>query len=482
MSGRRAVLGVAGVLVALALALAPTAPAATPALPATPSLPPSTSPIAPDSPGCVVAPAAAVGSLTEVGATPLDTRVTDLTLHSPAMASDQHVNVLLPRGYDASGATRYPVIYLLHGALGSYHDWIANGVEGLLGDFPAIVVMPDDGVDGSYSDWYGTVVGSSDHPPAWESYHVRELIPFIDAHYPTQADRAGRFIAGLSSGGGGAAKYAAANPGMFGALGSFSGAVDTDLQYPQYPVISEALWGITAIPGEGPDGHCTWGDPFTQHVVWLDHDPTYLAQNLAGMPIFLASGDGNAGPYDSGPTFDPTEYEVHAMVLQLISALDAAGIPHTDELYGAGTHTWPYWKRDFQHFLAWLAPYLAHPMPAPSAFSVRSARGPFSAWGWHFTPHRDVREFTYLTDVSRGGLGVTGSGGLGVVSAPVYSPGVAYAVTAGGGPRRVIADGTGRLSFTLDFGPSHEVQQYRFGAGATARWVHLQVRIARAGR
>jgi S-formylglutathione hydrolase FrmB len=432
----------------------------------------------PDSPGCVVAPAPHLG-LREVTSKRVDARMSDLTLRSVAMADDQHVNVLLPTGYDPTGRTRYPVLYLLHGAFGSYQDWATHGVEQLIGGLPMIVVMPDDGMDGSYSDWYGTVAGSTDHPPAWESYHVQELIGFVDRHYPTRPERAGRFVAGLSSGGAGAAKYAAAHPGLFGAVGSFSGAVNTDIDYPQYPLISEGLWGITSLPGQGPDGHCTWGDPVTEHLTWLDNDPTYLAQAFAGTPLFLAAGDGNPGALDpSGPGFDPTEYEVHAMTLQLIKALDSAGIAHTDELYGAGTHTWPYWQREFRHFLRWLTPLLDHPAPPPAAFSMRSARSRFTGWGWTFTPHRDVREFSYLTDVSAGGLGVTGSGGLDVITAALYQPGQAYDLTVAGGPRRLIAGADQRLRFTLDLGPSHQTQQHQFGSNATRTWTHLQVRIA----
>ncbi len=44
--------------------------------------------------------------------------MTDLTLDVPALNRSVHANVLLPRGYDASGATRYPVLYLLHGGAG----------------------------------------------------------------------------------------------------------------------------------------------------------------------------------------------------------------------------------------------------------------------------------------------------------------------------------------------------------------------------
>ncbi|HMC53179.1 MAG TPA: hypothetical protein VKI64_10500, partial [Acidimicrobiales bacterium] len=129
---------------------------------------------------------------------------------------------------------------------------------------------------------------------------------------------------------------------------------------------------------------------------------------------------------------------------------------------------------------AWLSPMIAHPSAPPAAFSARSARpAGFTAWGWTFTPHRDVREFVYLTAVSSGGLGVTGSGSLSVVTAPLYRPRTLYWITAAGPPQPVTADDQGRLAFLLDLGPSHESQQSDFSATATQGWTHLQVSIRR---
>jgi S-formylglutathione hydrolase FrmB len=480
MSGRR-VLGaaLAGVLLACGTAQAVT--------------------VAPNSPGCVPRPSPPVpGQLTIVAEKPLDARVTDILLHSPAMQQDVHADVMLPAGYDPSGATRYPVLYLLHGALGGYMNWYQDGdVEKLIAGEPLIVVMPDDGYDGSYSDWYGLLAGASGPVPAWETFHTRELVSFIDSHYPTIATRAGRFIAGLSSGGGGSMKYAAANPGRFGAAGEFSGAVDTDLQWPSYPTLSEALWLATDAPGDGPDGRCTWGDPYTQREIWESGDPTYLAANLKGTPLFLASGNGLPGPLD--PTLQPgtgnpgqtlsntagvvadglTEGEIWDMNKAFVRALDRAGVAHTDYFYGDGTHSWPYWQRDLEHFLAWLEPYIAHPAPAPREFDYRSGRPSFEAWGWSFTVTRAVREFVYLSDVGRGGLVALGSGTLRVTTAPLYAPGRAYAVIADGTRQLVSADAAGRLTFTVDLGPSHTVQQYRFGRDATLGWRRLLVTISR---
>ena len=409
-------------------------------------------------------------------------RLLDLTLQSTATHGPQHVNVLLPVGYDASGTTRYPVLYLLHGSLQSYRSWVTDGdVQNIVGSLPLIVVMPDDSGGGSYSDWYGVTspLGTTT-VPSWESYHLRELVPWIDAHYPTVAAPGGRVVAGLSSGGGGAMKYAAAHPGLFGYAGSFSGAVNITL--PNYYPIGE----VSSLLGVPQDGHCTWGNPYSQEVIWQDNDPVYLAENLGGTALWAAYGNGSPGELD-GPlaTPDPIERVVMAMNLRLDWALAAAGVPATIEFYGNGTHTWPYWQRDLRRFLAWLTPQLA-PRPAP-AFEVRSARPTFTAWDWSFVPHRFVREFTYLAGVSPVGLDVTGSGTLDVVTAAAYAPGARFTVRSGpfaGFPTTtttvVTADAGGRLRFTVDLGPTHLKHQTDFGPGATFGWAHAHVAITAA--
>jgi S-formylglutathione hydrolase FrmB len=429
-------------------------------------------------PRCVARSAPIQLGATEASRVNVDTRLQDITLHSQAMQGDVHVDVLTPTGYDPSSGTRYPVLYLLHGALGTYKDWPANGAEGMVGDMPVIVVMPDDGRDGSYSDWYGSEVVELGQPPAWESFHIGELVPWIDAHYPTIAAPGGRSVAGLSSGGEGAMKYAAAHPGVFGAAGEFSGAIYTDL--PAYFSTVSFIWDLTNLPGYGPPGHCTWGNRAAQEVVWQDNDPTYLASNLAGTRVFLASGNGQPGPLD--PPFtaaDDLETKVWSMNQAFDGALTAAGIEHTNDFYGPGTHIYPYFIRELPRFLSWLAPMLGKPVSVPPAFAMRSAQPSFSAWDWTFTTHRDVKEFAYLTGVTSGGLTVTGSGTLDVITAAVYNPGATYVYVLGAGvnTRQISAGPDGRLRFPVELGPSHAQQQTQFGADATAGWSTVTVSI-----
>src|SRR5215831_4171795 len=74
-------------------------------------------------PPCIARTAPIHVGVTQVGRTRAGRLVT-LRLRSRAMGDVQPVRVLLPKHYDASGRTRYPVLYLLHGAGGSYRSWL----------------------------------------------------------------------------------------------------------------------------------------------------------------------------------------------------------------------------------------------------------------------------------------------------------------------------------------------------------------------
>ena len=443
---------------------------------------------------CVPRAAPPAVGLSLVSAQPVDGRISDLTFASRAMSGTVHADVMLPASYDPSGATRYPVLYLLHGASGNHTDWVVQGnVERIVGSLPVIVVMPDAGSGGWYSDWFAgdPSTGTSD-APGWETFHLRELLPYIDRHYPTIAARRGRAIAGLSMGGFGTMSYAARRPGLFAAAGAFSGAVDTDGAY---------LPGASGPVLEAGIDSCIWGDPTTNDVVWRDHNPTELARNLAHTSLFLASGNGAPSRTEDytnteGQVIEAVIYQAN---LDFNGALNARGIAHTTDFYGAGIHDWPYWQDDLRAFLPRMMAAFAHPPAAPPAvpFSYESADQRFSAWGWDVQARRAVTEFVYLSDVDASGLDVAGSGTLRVDTAPLYAPGTAYSVaetitgTAATGTgageaeangavsvaRTPVADAAGRLHFDVDLGPSHTMQQSVFGPAAEASFPHARVTI-----
>jgi putative tributyrin esterase len=128
-------------------------------------------------------------------------------------------NVILPPDYRASSATRYPVLYLLHGWAGHYSDWVTRtNLADYAAQYRMIVVMPE-GNNGWYTDSASLATGK------YESYILKELIPDVQKRYRTIESRYGRAIAGLSMGGYGALKFGLKSPETFAFVGSLSGAL-----------------------------------------------------------------------------------------------------------------------------------------------------------------------------------------------------------------------------------------------------------------
>jgi diacylglycerol O-acyltransferase / trehalose O-mycolyltransferase len=274
--------------------------------------------------------AQSAAGITAVQRRRIDARLQEWTLRTPALADPTGVRVLLPAGYAAHPAHHYPVLYLLHGADADYRAWTRYGdAEDITAHAPLIVVMPDGGTDGWYTDWY---VGEKTVQPRWETYHVTQLIPWIDAQYRTIAAPRGRAIAGLSMGGFGALTYAARHPGTYAAAASFSGALD---------IGSEAAWGAHA----------------DQAARWRAHLPIDQAGRLRVLKLLvLRTGNGRPGPLDRPGT--PADCDacglerfLHGGNLRLHERLRALRIRHVWDDYGPGTHDWPYWRRDLRETL-----------------------------------------------------------------------------------------------------------------------------------
>src|SRR2546423_483341 len=206
----------------------------------------------------------ATAGLQLIGSQPLSARLIELTMRTDALTADTKVRVLLPDHYDPSGRTRYPVLYLLHGALDDYRAWTDKGdAAAITAGLPLIVVMPDGGSEGNYVDWYNFGAGG---PPRWETYHIGQLIPWIDGHFPTVAARSGRAVAGLSMGGNGALAYAALHPDLFSAAASFSGAVDTN------NLEEQVVTGTGGLQSGQPPG-AIFGERATDEVRWRGPNP-----------------------------------------------------------------------------------------------------------------------------------------------------------------------------------------------------------------
>lgn len=133
------------------------------------------------------------------------------------------VRIYTPPGYSATAATKYPVLYLLHGIGGNENAWsgsegnAANIIDGLLSKNlckPMIVVMPMGNMTGTSGDTWNN----------FEDVLKNDLIKYVETNYAASSDSNMRAIAGLSWGGGQALNYGYRNYTLFTYIGGFSPA------------------------------------------------------------------------------------------------------------------------------------------------------------------------------------------------------------------------------------------------------------------
>jgi diacylglycerol O-acyltransferase/trehalose O-mycolyltransferase len=266
-------------------------------------------------------------------------RVLDLTVRSPALETTASVRLLTPDGWrKGGGSRRWPVLYLLHGCCDTYESWTrSTGIESWPELRRVLVVMPEGGDVGFYSDWRGSdgVPG-----PRWETFHLVELRRLLERDYGAGSQRA---VAGLSMGGLGAMAYPARHPGLFAAAASFSG-----LLHPE----RDARFLLGLFADYTPDPLAIWGDPERDRASWARHDPTALAARLRGTRLFVSSGDGRPGPLEPSAKRDTTiEPTVLRESRAFVGRLKHEGIPVRADFYGAGSHDWPYWQRELRRAL-----------------------------------------------------------------------------------------------------------------------------------
>ncbi len=404
----------------------------------------------------------------------IDERLTELTLQSPALHRATTVRVLTPAGFDPN-RDHLPVLWLLHGGFGSAADWTTIGAaEALTAELPLIVVMPDAGIGSWYADWLRP---TSEGPQRWETYHVRELVPFIEQRYSTRTDRGGHAIAGVSMGGFGAMHDAARHPDVFGFAASFSGAVDL------FEPALTATVAISPLAHGGLPGDI-FGDPLLDRARWRAHNPVDLAANLATVAVELHTGNGQpGGPHGAGG-LDSAERSASAATATLHGRLGALGIDHVYDAYGPGGHNWDYFRDELASTLPGVMAATARPSAAPTTVDHLAYESTFSVWGFDVSLNRSSLEATVLS-VRPDGFGLSGSGAGVVTTPPSYSPGEAVLATSTtvGGPTTTVtllADPAGRVAVPVDLGKADSGEQLASLIGERRATRAVSVSLARA--
>lgn len=153
-----------------------------------------------------------------------------LKLHSMVLKREVRYSVILPEGYE-QGTREYPVLYMFHGIGGDETSWLEYGNVAWTMDRmvkagsikPFIIVIPN-GYLSYYSDAY-------DGSFSYETFFIKEFIPFIDQNYRTQKFTASRSVIGFSMGGFGALSICLRHRDLFGSVIALSPSIRTDKQY-----------------------------------------------------------------------------------------------------------------------------------------------------------------------------------------------------------------------------------------------------------
>lgn len=228
-------------------------------------------------------------------------------------------NVYLPTGYESSGKTTYPVLYLLHGNDGVRNDWVVKGhmqstMDKLIshGDIPpAIVIMPD-----ANTNWY------VDLKERMETAFFSDLIPHVEKTYRTITTRDGRLIGGLSMGGYGALRYVLKYPEKFKAAALLSPAIYN----PEPPKDSSARFvKVFAEPNSGGEYSArVW--QANNYPVFFD---AFLKKGIK-VPMYINSGDDD-------------DFNIESEATRFYELLRANKQPAELRIVD-GKHEWPVWS------------------------------------------------------------------------------------------------------------------------------------------
>jgi len=210
----------------------------------------------------------------------------------------------------------FPVFYLLHGLSDDHTAWTRQtNIERYAEGYPFIIVMPEGGRS------YYTDVPRGE---AYETALVRDLIPYIDGTFQTDARRAARVIGGLSMGGYGALKLALGHPDLF--CSAVSHSCSRALTWTHEPFPPEPKF--TRVFGSAPSGGPNDLFGLTEQ---MNHRVLPALRIDCGTEDALLAGN--------------RRFHTH---------LQALGIPHEYAEFPGG-HTWAYWDQRIQEALRFQA-------------------------------------------------------------------------------------------------------------------------------
>ena len=164
-----------------------------------------------------------------------------ITYYSTTAGRNKNANVQLPVNYDPS--KKYPVMYLLHGVMGSENDMVGNGtiIQNLVADGLAeemIIVCPNMWSSNTSSSPAGINQTTME---GYDRFHldlVNDLMPYMAEHYSVAEGKENTAVCGFSQGGRETLLIGLYHPDKIGylcAISSAPGIVAATDQYMSHP-------------------------------------------------------------------------------------------------------------------------------------------------------------------------------------------------------------------------------------------------------
>jgi enterochelin esterase-like enzyme len=235
---------------------------------------------------------------------------------SKVTGSWRRLFVYTPPGYDESPGRKYPVLFIQHGGGEDETGWATQGRADVILDNliaagkaePLLVVMANGNVQGPG----GPRGYSSAAMAAFGDELLRNVVPFVEAHYRVADGAANRALAGLSMGGGQSFFVGLGNKGRFGSIGMFS----------------TGLFGGIAPPGGAPAG------PFDAEKQMPGLLSDARSFNAALRVLYISVGE-------QDPRLEPTK--------KAVADLRAHGL-NVEFASFPGAHEWQVWRKSLHDF------------------------------------------------------------------------------------------------------------------------------------
>lgn len=231
---------------------------------------------------------AAAGTATSFAAPSLAESVSSTVAIQPLTSShvpgELAVAIYRPPGYDRQRAELYPLLLLLHGGNGSEQDILyfkpVIDAEILAGRLPPVVIAMPSARRSLYMDYH-------DGSQRWESFILRDVLPFLRRSEHVVQTRERSYIGGLSMGGLGALRIAFKHPHMFAAVAALEPAVEATLTW-QGVGPETRFWRPETVL------YPIFGQPVDARY-WEANNPATIASRdpnrLLGLGIYLEVGD-----------------------------------------------------------------------------------------------------------------------------------------------------------------------------------------------